>query len=60
MNIRAVIFDRDNTLVYFDPVAITALEARVATNASMIPPGAAAANWNAWPGTRPQLDTEEP
>ena len=60
MNIRAVIFDRDNTLVYFDPVAITALEARVSTIAPMIPLGAAAAYWSAWPGPWPHLDTEEP
>jgi putative hydrolase of the HAD superfamily len=60
MDIRAVIFDRDNTLVYFDTAAIAALEARVAAAAPALPPGAAAVHWSAWPGPWPRAATDEP
>jgi putative hydrolase of the HAD superfamily len=60
MKIRAVIFDRDNTLVYFDAAATAALEARVAAAAPMLPAGAAAAHWSAWPGPWPATVDDEP
>jgi putative hydrolase of the HAD superfamily len=60
MDIRAVIFDRDNTLVYFDSAAIATLEARVAAAAPALPPGAAAAHWSAWPGPWPRAVEDEP
>jgi putative hydrolase of the HAD superfamily len=59
MNIQAVIFDRDNTLVHFDRAAIAALEARVAAAAPALPPGAAAAHWRSWPGPWPRSEDEE-
>jgi putative hydrolase of the HAD superfamily len=60
MDIRAVIFDRDNTLVYFDAAATAALEARVAAAAPMLPRGAAAAHWSTWPGPWPRAADDEP
>jgi putative hydrolase of the HAD superfamily len=60
MDIRAVIFDRDNTLVRFEPAVVAALEARVTTIAPSIPPGAAAAHWTTWPGPWPRFDVDEP
>ena len=60
MDIRAVIFDRDNTLVYFDTAATAALEARVAAAAPTLPPGAAAAHWSAWSGPWPRAADDEP
>jgi 2-haloalkanoic acid dehalogenase type II len=60
MNIQAVIFDRDNTLVRFDEDAVALLEARVAAVATAIPLGAAAAHWEAWPGPWPRSEAEEP
>jgi putative hydrolase of the HAD superfamily len=60
MDIRAVIFDRDNTLVYFDAAATAALEARVGAAAPTLPPGAAAAHWAAWPGPWPRAVDDEP
>jgi putative hydrolase of the HAD superfamily len=60
MKIRAVIFDRDNTLVRFDRARMAALEARVARLAPGLPPGAAAAHWQAWPGPWPRSEAGEP
>jgi putative hydrolase of the HAD superfamily len=60
MDIRAVIFDRDNTLVYFDTNAIAILEARVAAAAPVLPPGAAADHWSTWPGPWPRVAEDEP
>jgi FMN phosphatase YigB (HAD superfamily) len=60
MSIRAVIFDRDNTIVYFDPFATAALEARISAIAPSLPSAAAAAYWRAWPGPWPRSGTEEP
>ena len=60
MDLRAVIFDRDNTLVYFDAAATAALEARVAAAAPALPVGAAAAHWSSWPGPWPGAVEDEP
>jgi putative hydrolase of the HAD superfamily len=60
MSIQAVIFDRDNTLIRFDPAAIARLEARIAVAAPGLPPGAAPAHWQAWPGPWPATLEEEP
>jgi FMN phosphatase YigB (HAD superfamily) len=60
MTIRAVIFDRDNTLLRFDPGAIAALEARIAAIAPTLPPGAATRHWIDWPGPWPHVEEDEP
>lgn len=60
MNIRAVIFDRDNTLVRFNTAAIAELEARVAAAAPGLPPGAAIEHWQRWPGPWPRTPDDEP
>jgi putative hydrolase of the HAD superfamily len=59
MTIQAVIFDRDNTLVYFDRAAMAKLERRVANIAPALPPGAAAAQWRSWPGPWPRHEADE-
>jgi FMN phosphatase YigB (HAD superfamily) len=59
MHIRAVIFDRDNTLVRCDPASVAALEARVVEIAPMIPLGAVTKHWTAWPGPWPCSVSEE-
>ena len=60
MNIRAVIFDRDNTLLHFDPSAVTAIEARIAAAAPSLPPGAVTEYWTTWPGPWPRAAHDEP
>src|SRR5215475_3354268 len=60
MSIRAVIFDRDNTLLHFDPAAIAAIEARIAEVAPTLPPGAVGLHWTAWPGPWPRTSADEP
>lgn len=60
MQIQAVIFDRDNTLVYFNPAHLAAIEARVAVIAPSLPPGAAARAWMRWPGPWPTRPDDEP
>lgn len=60
MQIQAVIFDRDNTLVYFSPAHLAAIEARVAAIAPSLPPGAAARAWMRWPGPWPAHPAAEP
>lgn len=58
--VRAVIFDRDNTLVHFDLEAVALLEARVAAAAPHFPPGAAVEHWLSWTGPWPGAAHEEP
>lgn len=53
MSIRAVIFDRDNTLLHFDPAAVAAIEARVAQIAPALPMSAVNQHWLSWPGPWP-------
>lgn len=60
MSIKAVIFDRDNTIVHFDQHALAELERRLATLAPLLPRGAAAAFWASWPGPWPRTEQEEP
>jgi putative hydrolase of the HAD superfamily len=55
-----VIFDRDNTLVYFDPDAVAALEARVSAIAPSVPSDVATVHWDTWPGPWPRSGAEEP
>ncbi len=60
MNIQAVIFDRDNTLMRFDTAAAAAIEARIAAVAPTLPPGAVGKHWMAWPGPWPNAIEQEP
>ena len=60
MNIQAVIFDRDNTLMHFDTAAAAAIEARIAAVAPTLPPGAVGRHWLAWPGPWPRTIDQEP
>jgi putative hydrolase of the HAD superfamily len=60
MSIRAVIFDRDNTLVQFDAAAIAALEKRIAQIAPTLATGAAVKHWADWPGPWPRTSDDEP
>lgn len=60
MQIQAVIFDRDHTLLYFDSAQLAGLEAHIATIAPELPPHAAARSWSAWRGPWPHHQDEEP
>jgi HAD superfamily hydrolase (TIGR01509 family) len=60
MNIQAVIFDRDNTLMHFDTHATAAIEARIAAAAPTLPPEAVGRHWLAWPGPWPRAIEQEP
>jgi putative hydrolase of the HAD superfamily len=60
MNIQAVIFDRDNTLMHFDNAAGAAIEARIAAVAPTLPLGAVGRHWLAWPGPWPRAIDQEP
>jgi FMN phosphatase YigB (HAD superfamily) len=60
MSIQAVIFDRDNTLLYFNTAAAAAIEARIAGVAPMLPPGAVGVHWTTWPGPWPRTIDQEP
>jgi putative hydrolase of the HAD superfamily len=60
MNIQAVIFDRDNTLMRFDTAAAAAIEARIAAVAPTLPHGAVGRHWMTWPGPWPRAIEHEP
>jgi FMN phosphatase YigB (HAD superfamily) len=60
MNIQAVIFDRDNTLMRFDAAAAAAIEARIAAVAPTLPTDAVATHWTTWPGPWPRSIDQEP
>lgn len=60
MNIQAVIFDRDNTLIRFDTAAAAVLEARVAAAAPSLPSGVVGQHWATWPGPWPRAPEQEP
>lgn len=60
MSIRAVIFDRDNTLVRFDSRAGAAIEARIAAAAPALPARAVTAHWLGWRGPWPRSPEQEP
>jgi putative hydrolase of the HAD superfamily len=59
MSIRAVIFDRDNTLLHFDPAAVAAIEARVAQAAPALPISAVNQHWLSWAGPWPSTRAAE-
>jgi putative hydrolase of the HAD superfamily len=59
MGYRAVIFDRDNTLLHLQPAMIRDFEQRVIAIAPTIPPGGAVAHWMGWPGPWPRTAAEE-
>jgi putative hydrolase of the HAD superfamily len=58
--IRAVIFDRDNTLLSFDARATAQIEARVQALAPELPPSAMEDVWATWPGPWPRHIDDEP
>jgi putative hydrolase of the HAD superfamily len=60
MQIQAIIFDRDQTLLYFDPAQLAGLEAQVQIIAPALPPHAAVRAWSSWPGPWPQHRDDEP
>lgn len=60
MQIEAIIFDRDHTLVRFDPGRVAALEAQVTAIAPALPAGAALRAWQNWPGPWPRHADDEP
>jgi len=60
MNIQAVIFDRDNTLMRFDTAAAAAIEARIAGAAPTLPHGAVGRHWTSWTGPWPSAIEHEP
>src|SRR5262245_60846102 len=60
MTIRAVIFDRDNTLVYFDKSAIARLEEKIALIAPALDIDAVNETWQTWPGPWPLHSADEP
>ena len=60
MNIQAVIFDRDNTLMRLDPAATAAIEARIAAAAPSLPRDAVGKHWVSWPGPWPRTIDQEP
>jgi putative hydrolase of the HAD superfamily len=60
MNIQAVIFDRDNTIMRFDTAAAAAIEARIARAAPTLPSGAVGRHWTTWPGPWPRAIEHEP
>lgn len=59
MSIRAVIFDRDNTLLHFDPAAVAAIEARIAQAAPTLPMSVVNQHWLSWPGSWPATRAAE-
>ena len=60
MNIQAVIFDRDNTLMHLNTAAAALIEARIAAIAPTLPPGAVGRHWTTWPGPWPSAIDQEP
>jgi HAD superfamily hydrolase (TIGR01509 family) len=60
MQIKAVIFDRDHTLLYFDQAQLAGLERLVAAIAPELPPHAAVRAWSSWPGPWPRDPDDEP
>lgn len=60
MDIQAVIFDRDNTLVAFDEAQVDRLERQIIGIAPAIPAGAALHAWMTFAGPWPQHAADEP
>ncbi|MCG8353348.1 MAG: HAD-IA family hydrolase [Chloroflexales bacterium] len=59
MNIRTVIFDRDNTLLYFEPHALEAFGAQITIVAPHLSLDSVLAVWSNWPGPWPRDSAEE-
>jgi putative hydrolase of the HAD superfamily len=59
MQIAAIIFDRDHTLLAFDPARVEAIVAHVHAIAPLAPAGAAMEHWANWPGPWPQQPADE-
>ena len=60
MNIQAVIFDRDNTIMHLDAAAAAAIAVCIAAVAPTLPTDAVATHWTTWPGQWPRTIDEEP
>lgn len=60
MNVQAVIFDRDQTLVYLAPAQFRQLQARLQLLAPRLEPALLRAAWERWSGPWPQTCAEEP
>lgn len=60
MSIRAVIFDRDFTLLLFDRAAVMAQEDRIISIAPALQKGAISAYWARWGGPWPATKEAEP
>jgi putative hydrolase of the HAD superfamily len=60
MDIQAVIFDRDNTLVAFDQSQVAGLERQIAAIAPTLPADAALRAWTSYAGPWPQHAADEP
>jgi HAD superfamily hydrolase (TIGR01509 family) len=60
MPIQAVVFDRDNTLLRFDPALQALIEAQVAAIAPTLTPARMYAAWLEWPGPWPRHPADEP
>jgi FMN phosphatase YigB (HAD superfamily) len=58
--IRAVIFDRDETLLRFDNQAIARVQRAIGAIAPALPPDAALRHWIGWPGPWPSHAADEP
>jgi FMN phosphatase YigB (HAD superfamily) len=58
--VRAVVFDRDQTLVTFDPIALRLIEQQIAQIAPPLPSGATTIHWSNWSGPWPRTVAEEP
>jgi epoxide hydrolase-like predicted phosphatase len=59
MPIKAIIFDRDNTLLRLDPAGIARFEERVHTIAPQLPPRAAVQHWMQWSNGWPRTSADE-
>ena len=59
MQLKAVIFDRDNTLLRLDRAHVAQFEQRVHTIAEQIPPGSAVQHWMNWDGGWPRTAADE-
>lgn len=57
---RAVIFDRDNTLLYFDTAAVDALDQRIKTITPSLSTEVVTVAWRLWSNGWPRTEEEEP
>lgn len=59
MTFKAIIFDRDNTLLRLDRVHVAQFEQRVHAIAEQLPPGAAVQHWMSWDAGWPRTAADE-